>query len=407
MQLLDSFYYSKSERSNRFLEEVEKFSEFGEKTRTETIDGTKYFVNEFWTAKQRKGHRLHEISYRACFKSQLPAFFIEKLTSPGEIVYDPFMGRGTTPIEAALRRRIPYGNDANPLSKALAQPRIHAPAMRRVIARLTEIPWKEFREFERADLLAFYHPGTLAAIEGLRAYFFRRLDRGEFDRTDDWIRMVALNRLTGHSTGFFSVYTMPPNQAVSIKSQIKINLRRKQTPPFRDVPSIISKKSKTLLSQGIPDAPRSVLLTGKSDETTAIPDGVVSLTVTSPPFLDVVNYETDNWMRCWFLGIEPNAVEIDQLGNLQEWQGFIHSTLAELARITCVEGHVAFEVGEVRHGTVMLEKNIIAAAKGLPFRVLAVMVNQQSFTKTSNCWGVSNNKSGTNTNRIVLLKRTN
>ncbi|MDE0306049.1 MAG: DNA methyltransferase [Albidovulum sp.] len=407
MQALEINSLPKSERSCRFLAEVEQFSEFGEKTRTETIDGTKYFVNEFWTAKQRKGHRLHEISYRACFKSQLPAFFIERLTSPGEIVYDPFMGRGTTPLEAALRRRIPYGNDANPLSKALAKPRIHAPKMRPVIARLSEIPWKEFREFEREDLLAFYHPDTLAAIEGLRTYFFRRLDRGEFDRTDDWIRMVALNRLTGHSTGFFSVYTMPPNQAVSIKSQIKINLRRKQTPPFRDVPSIIAKKSKTLLSQGIPDAPRSVLLTGKSDETTAIPDSVVSLTVTSPPFLDVVNYETDNWMRCWFLGIEPNAVEIDQLGNLQEWQGFIHSTLAELARITCVEGHVAFEVGEVRHGTVMLEKNIIAAAKGLPFRVLAVMVNQQSFTKTSNCWGVSNNKSGTNTNRIVLLKRTN
>ena len=42
---------------------------------------------------------------------------------------------------------------------------------------------------------------------------------------DDWIRMVALNRLTGHSAGFFSVYTLPPNQAVSVKSQRKINER--------------------------------------------------------------------------------------------------------------------------------------------------------------------------------------
>ena len=59
-------------------------------------------VNEFWTSKQRAAHSLHEVSYRACFKPKLPRFFIERLTSPGEIVYDPFMGRGTTLLEAAL-----------------------------------------------------------------------------------------------------------------------------------------------------------------------------------------------------------------------------------------------------------------------------------------------------------------
>ena len=35
--------------------------------------------------------------------------------------------------------------------------------------------------------------------------------------------MIALNRLTGHSPGFFSVYTLPPNQAVSVKAQKRIN----------------------------------------------------------------------------------------------------------------------------------------------------------------------------------------
>jgi hypothetical protein len=33
------------------------------------------------------------------------------------------------------------------------------------------------------------------------------------------------------------------------------------------------------------------------------------------------------------------------------------------------------------------------------------MINQQSFTKTANCWGVSNNTGGTNSNRIVLARR--
>src|SRR5262245_20908712 len=92
------------------------FREFGQRTReirTEakafTCDAiaVRTFVNESWTAKQRAASRLHEISYRACFKPQLPRFFIERLTLPGDRVYDPFMGRGTTLVEAALLSRVP------------------------------------------------------------------------------------------------------------------------------------------------------------------------------------------------------------------------------------------------------------------------------------------------------------
>ena len=38
------------------------------------------YINEFWTAKQRQSNSIHEISYRACFKAQLPKFFINLLT---------------------------------------------------------------------------------------------------------------------------------------------------------------------------------------------------------------------------------------------------------------------------------------------------------------------------------------
>ena len=60
------------------------------------------FTNEFWTSQQRKASSLHEISYRACFKPQLPSFFIRLLTEQSDRVYDPFSGRGTTVIEAGL-----------------------------------------------------------------------------------------------------------------------------------------------------------------------------------------------------------------------------------------------------------------------------------------------------------------
>ena len=87
------------------------------------------------------------------------------------------------------------------------------------------------------------------------------------------------------------------------------------------------------------------------------------------------------------------------------WQAMVRNTLIELARVVRSGGHVAFEVGEVRNGKVLLERLVWEAAEGLPFERLFVMVNQQEFTKTANCWGVSNNAKGTNTNRIVVLKR--
>ena len=63
------------------------------------------FVDEFWTARQRAASSLHEVSYRACFKPALPRFFIERLTEPGDVVLDPFAGRGTTVVEAAIHAR--------------------------------------------------------------------------------------------------------------------------------------------------------------------------------------------------------------------------------------------------------------------------------------------------------------
>src|SRR5579862_5555438 len=96
-------------------EELEAFSFGGKQTIVEQRNGIDFFFNEFWTARQRQADRLHEISYRACFKPQLPEFFIARLTKEGDRVYDPFSGRGTTAVQAALMGRAAIANDANPL----------------------------------------------------------------------------------------------------------------------------------------------------------------------------------------------------------------------------------------------------------------------------------------------------
>jgi DNA methylase len=388
-----------------FITALRQFSFDGAPTVELEASGLRYFVNAFWTAAQRRGHSIHEISYRACFKSQLPAFFIERLTEPGGRVFDPFSGRGTTAVQAALMGRAPAANDVNPLSAMLCAPRLDPPSVAAIRTRLAEIDLsRAISDPIEADLLAFYHPDTLRQISALRAWLLAL--GNAIDPVDGWIRMVAINRLTGHSRGFFSVYTMPPNQAVSAVSQRKINAAREQSPPPRDIRTIIVKKTLSLLADGPPPPhPPAVLLTGPAERTPGLADGSVDLVVTSPPFLDVVDYEGDNWLRCWFAGIDPAAVRIDKHRDIASWEAFVRRAFSELARVVRPGGFVAFEVGEVRGGSVLLERHVAAAIEGLPFDVLGVMVNQQDFTKTANCWGVDNNRGGTNTNRIVMAVR--
>ena len=72
-----------------FVDQVKNFDDFG-RASVEVSDGSiPYLINEFWTSGQRQAHSLHEVSYRACFKPQLPEFFINRLTRPGDAVYDP------------------------------------------------------------------------------------------------------------------------------------------------------------------------------------------------------------------------------------------------------------------------------------------------------------------------------
>ncbi|MBM3779897.1 MAG: site-specific DNA-methyltransferase [Acidimicrobiia bacterium] len=370
------------------------------------------FINEFWTSRQRAAHSLHEVSYRACFKPQLPRFFIERLTDPGDTVYDPFMGRGTTTLEAALLRRVPAGCDASPLSRVLAAPRLRPPSLAAVDERLRSLDWTACEEIPD-DLLTFYHPETLREIVALRACLRHRRDAGQSDAVDDWIRMVAVNRLTGHSPGFFSVYTLPPNQAVSVSAQAKINANRNQTAPRRHVPGLILAKSKSLLADH--DAAtesalaavraRACVLTADAAFTPELPDASVHLVVTSPPFLDVVNYAADNWLRCWFCGIDPADVPLTVVRRIDGWRAAMTRVFRELTRVLVPGGFVAFEVGEVRGGRVRLEEHVLPCGVEAGLDPVLVLINAQQFTKTAACWGVDNNRKGTNTNRVVLFRK--
>lgn len=368
---------------------------------------------ELWTAGQRQAASIHEISYRACFKPQLPAYFIERHTQPGDVVYDPFSGRGTTAVEAALRGRKVIANDVNPLSALLAAPRLALPELDAIAERLAQIP--KHLAGRAPPLAMFYERKTLRELMALRGWLLQRRANGEVDTLDGWIGMVATNRLTGHSPGFFSVYSFPPNQAVTAARQTRINAQRAQKPVYRDTHALILKKSAQLL-RGLDATQAKALrkasqtarfLTGDARHTPQIRRGSVALTVTSPPFLDVVDYAGDNWLRGWFNGlpVDEIAKAITVPRTVPQWSAVMGEVLGELHRVTRKGGVVAFEVGEVNKGRIKLDEVVVPLGVAAGFACESVLINMQRFTKTAHIWGVANNAAGTNSNRIVVFRK--
>ena len=267
---------------NDFVRDLLSFCESGKKTQVAEILAATFggeplciptYANEFWPRNQRDNHSLHAISYRPWFNPQLPRFFIQRLTQPGDVVYDPFQGRGTTLLEAGLLGRVPYGNDVDPLSVLFCCPRFSPPKQDEVARRLAEIDFANTDQTPE-DLLVFYHPDTLREICALRQHLSRQLDS-----IDQWIRMVALNRLVGHAPGYFSVCSVAPNQTVSVQQQMELNEKRCQIPIRKHVTAIIARKTAALLSD-CDDTTRRVLaeagararwLTGPASATRQLP----------------------------------------------------------------------------------------------------------------------------------------
>jgi hypothetical protein len=188
-----------------------------------------------------------------------------------------------------------------------------------------------------------------------------------------------------------------------------------QTPEHRDTRVIIFKKSKTLLSdmtmldrQKLQLAGETArFLTTDARETKMIAANSIQLTVTSPPFLDVVDYVQDNWLRCWFndLDAAEAAKTITMARTLEDWSAVMFGAFRELYRITKPRGFVAFEVGEVRNNKIRLDEYVVPLGVKAGFSCIGIIINEQYFTKTSNIWGVDNNEKGTNSNRIVLFRK--
>ncbi len=144
----------------------------------------------------------HTCTYMAMFPPELPNYFIQRFTSPGDVVLDPFSGRGTTPVQACALGRYGIGNDLNDLAYILTLGKLANPSLEDVLQRLSELrdsyrreEWLYFTGVPRKIRMIF-HPETTRQL----LYLQRELDWRN-SPVDSFIGMILMGAMHGASKG--------------------------------------------------------------------------------------------------------------------------------------------------------------------------------------------------------------
>ena len=224
---------------------------------------------------------------------------------------------------------------------------------------------------------------------------------------DNLIKTIVLGRLHGHSPAFFSVWTF--NVISFSKERIKKQSEKSGTKPeFRDVVPRIIEKAKTILRDDVKEQKGSKVLRKNISKDLNLKEKA-DLIVTSPPFLNVINYIDDNWLRFWFLGYDRNKLRktLVQTNNMEEYKKFIEKSMGEMHKVLKKGKYCVIEVGDVKHKTrkVYLDNIIVELADKTGFRVEKVIINYMDSPKISRAFSHKSKYQGTKTNRCVIMKK--
>lgn len=362
-------------------------------------------------APRRWGHGLHSLcSYMAMFPPSIPHFFIRWLTQPGEVVYDPFSGRGTTVLEACLLGRAGLGSDANPMAWTLTAAKSNPPSRERLGLRIRELrngmrPRSTLQVPEKIRIL--FHPSTLSQLVSLQ-------DRMSMLRGDDrFIYAVLLGILhanaksdgtpRGLTVSMPNTFAMAPNY---VKNYIRTHkLKAREV----DVLSTVEARIEAL------EMPPANFKRGSSwmqdvSKRIAWPEGTrkAKLIFASPPYLQVMKYGKLNWIRLWLLGYEPTDVDskLFTSSSLSKYLHFISTAIRQMERRLCANGYICLVIGDVRCGksTLNLASEVARHCIGQTrLKVLDVLDDHLPVKhKVSRIWGETRGRA-TTTDRILIL----
>jgi len=298
-------------------------------------------------------------SYLAMFPPGIPRYFIEQFTELGDIVLDPFSGRGTAPLEACVSSRVGIGIDLNPLAYLLTHAKVDPPTEEEALERIESLR-RRYRRIPTDNVpenikMLFDGRGVLPRL----LYLKRSLDRE--DRTDRFLLAALTGILHGNvhkdgkSTSYLSIsmpntFSMSPNY---IKRYIRKHHLHKM--PV-DVFDQLTRKVKRLFKdEPPPKQGRAYLYDARQLSQIDDPDfrrRNVKLIITSPPYLKVVNYGKFNWIRLWLLDEPTERVDkqlrLDDQHTLSRYLEFMSTVLQQCEQVIRPDGVCVFVIGDVQ-----------------------------------------------------------
>ena len=393
-----------------------------------------------WKAQQRLwGHPFHPMcSYLASFPAALTHAFIARYSRPGDVVMDPFAGRGTVPLQASAEGRIGVGNDLNPFAHLLTASKVEpaTPAEARTRVARLRLAWPAaapgYLALARtihadpehggpvpvpAEVALAFHPTTFGQL----LYVRHSLDLN--DRVDRFLAAAITGILHGKSASYLSDL-MPNTFSMAPRYVRDYAARTGFVSSDRDVFGGLSAKLDRLFRAPPPGSPGISLLGDARDAghraTTALrarglPDRV-RLVVTSPPYLRVVKYGYYNWLRAWFLGFDPRAIDatLDDAHHRAPYLGFMREVLHGLrpsltddAIVVLVIGDVATDRGrKISSGHGLAEQVWAEAAAPEGYRLAGVALDEvHPLRKMTKLWGDEAGRA-TQLDRILVIGAT-
>jgi hypothetical protein len=259
-------------------------------------------------------HRFHSICpYFAMFPPDFVADQVLLHTKPGDFVFDPFCGRGTTLLESLLHGRKAAGLDINPVATCITGAKIDAPIANSIYRRIDQLEvdfpsWRPEGLPESKFFSVCFHRRTLTEIVYLRS----RL-RWRTSRVDRFIAAVVLGCLHGESHKSRNCLSNRMPRTISTKPEYSVRWwsSRKMEAPDRATFDVVRRMVHFRLRSGYPPMKGSIREADARKASLVYPSlkGKVKLFVTSPPYIDTTNFREDQWLRLWFLGgpAQPNS----------------------------------------------------------------------------------------------------
>lgn len=264
---------------------------------------------------------LHQISpYIGKLKSSIAVSLVEAYSKADDLVVDPFAGSGTIALEAARRRRRVFASDISPYARVLSKAKLCPPSsLEEALLRAEYILGKAKRQ-EGTQLRQvpswvrkFFHPKTLR-----EAIAFARICR---ESGDEFLLACLLGILHHERPGFLSY---PSSHLVPY-----LRLRKYPRRKFPDLyryrplrPRIIAKVKRVYRRFSNPGVAPQIDFRQSSIENVALPRAFDCL-VTSPPYMNALDYGRDNRLRLWF--IDPGQTLAIESSLAQRRQEFVNA----------------------------------------------------------------------------------